>query len=521
MTADSNTSDQILSQSPSITDPSPNSAMLDPMNSTGVDQIFDYASFMWDVGDVLQQASFGTGPILGLDGEDSQAGRFVRSTSTEVAIHDKSSPGTSCLTDPAPTENHRLMDYFIHAVTPPILAEVEAQKKWLAMRQVLVGMASASRMVRWAVLAFSNLILVRREGHWLRSQQNHYDNALAEVSSSAGAEVKDLSQRSPHRENLFATLFLLSYVDILEGRIEAAHSNLKRAYTIFQKGEKSEFSHVERQFLQWLRLLDARAVSAGGEGLFLSKDDEVTLVETPPATFESCDLSGPAKEPDGDVEDVLFQVLYQPGIVFFQKVESFMGRISLIDPWHRSRGTVEDEIEVMNIGTSIAADLRTLYKQRPLLMDYAVAGKLTAPFVSAHLASAVTRAFRTYLSNYYASRIHLHRVAYKTLPLTREATEALIQIRRLARLIVETLDTDEALPVNMLWPLLMLGSEEHNTQERAWITAQILRMEKVAGNAKITAQVLEEVQARQDSTKSRVDIRSVMHAIFNSSFAIV
>jgi hypothetical protein len=48
-----------------------------------------------------------------------------------------------------------------------------------------------------------------------------------------------------------------------------------------------------------------------------------------------------------------------------------------------------------------------------------------------------------------------------------------------------------------------------------------VRMERVAGNARITAQVLDEVQARQDRDKARTDIRSVMHAVFNSCFAIV
>ena len=57
---------------------------------------------------------------------------------------------------------------------------------------------------------------------------------------------------------------------------------------------------------------------------------------------------------------------------------------------------------------------------------------------------------------------------------------------------------------------------------RPWgITVPARYLEKVAGNARITAQVLEEVQARQDATKTRVDIRSVMHSIFNACFAIV
>lgn len=246
------------------------------------------------------------------------------------------------------------------------------------------------------------------------------------------------------------------------------------------------------------------------------------MVQASPASLdgEADDISKHDTS-DGDIEDILFQVLYHPGVVFYQKVQSFMGRISKIDPWHRARGTVEDELEVMNIGAVIAADLRALYEQRPPLMDYAVAGKLTEPHVSKHLAFVITRAFRTYLANYYASKVHLHRVAYKNLPLTKEALDALDQIRKLVRQIVADLDPEDTLPVNMLWPLLMLGVEEQDSNEKTFIKAQILRMEKVAGNARITAQVLEEVQARQDAAKARMDIRAVMHAVFNSCFAIV
>ncbi|KAG9712927.1 hypothetical protein KCU73_g16690, partial [Aureobasidium melanogenum] len=79
----------------------------------------------------------------------------------------------------------------------------------------------------------------------------------------------------------------------------------------------------------------------------------------------------------------------------------------------------------------------------------------------------------------------------------------------------------EPLPVNMLWPLLMLGSEEEDPHERIWIRNQICRMQEVATNAEMTAQVLDEVQKMQDSTRTRVDIRSIMHKIFDACFAIV
>lgn len=541
------------------TEPPSNGPMFQTPSFHAVNQLFDYASFMWDMGSdgVWQQLSPEATAAHGVGFDAASTVAATVTTSPHSAMpqplianqsfvsmsHDSSDPSTvpdttSQLDNSAPyhqegptVDNHRLMDYFTHSVTPPILAEVETQKNWLAMRQILVGMSSSSRMVRWAVLAFSHLMLFRGGGDasWTDNLQNHYQNAAAEVASCDVQDPHVQAQPSQHRTNMLATLFFLSYVDILEARIEVAHDNLKRAHNIFQNADKDTFTPTEKQFLLWIRLLDARAVSAGGEGLFLSKDEEVLLVDAPSPNLLKD--ANPDKDDvtEGDIEDALFQVLYQPGIMFFQKVQSFMGRISKIDPWHRRRGTVEDETEVMNMGKAIAADLRTLYDQRPPLMDFAVAGKLTPPHVSAHLAFVITRAFRTYLSNYFASKIHLHRVAYKMFPLTSEAHDALDQIRCLTRLIVEGLDHGDALPVNMLWPLLMLGSEEQDPAERKWINTQILRMEKVAGNAKITAQVLEEVQARQDKARHdspnennwRVDIRSVMHAIFNRCFAIV
>lgn len=545
------------------TEPSPHGPLFQTPPFHAVNQLFDYASFMWDMGSdgAWQQlsppdAAAAPGVGAGFEAASTVAGTVT--TSPHAAMpqpvlpaqsfvsvgHDPSEPSTvpdtgssmdtsgPCYSEGPAVDNHRLMDYFTHSVTPPILAEVETQKNWLAMRQILVGMSSSSRIVRWAVLAFSHLMLSRGspDGSWTGNLQNHYQNAAAEVAACDAQEPIVQAQPSQHRTNMLATLFFLSYVDILEARIEVAHSNLKRAHNLFQHADKDTFTPTEKQFLLWIRLLDARAVSAGGEGLFLSQDEEALLVEAPSPNLLK-DASHPDKDDvtESDIEDALFQVLYQPGIMFFQKVQSFMGRISKIDPWHRSRGTVEDETEVLNMGKAIAADLRTLYDQRPPLMDFAVAGRLTPPHVSAHLAFVITRAFRTYLSNYYASKIHLHRVAYKTFPLTSEACDALDQIRRLTRLIVEGLDPGDALPVNMLWPLLMLGSEEQDPAERTWIHAQILRMQKVVGNAKITAKVLEEVQLRQDKARQdnpsennwRVDIRSVMHAIFNRCFAIV
>jgi hypothetical protein len=126
-----------------------------------------------------------------------------------------------------------------------------------------------------------------------------------------------------------------------------------------------------------------------------------------------------------DAEAALEDFIMRPAFQFFQKVQLFMGRISKIDPWHRRRGTVEDETEVMAISGAITQDIKSLWQQRPPLMDYAVAGKL-ATLLSPSLAETITRTMRVYHANYYASFIHLHRVAYKSKSLLVGILHALI-----------------------------------------------------------------------------------------------
>ncbi|KAM5346303.1 hypothetical protein ACJ41O_009308 [Fusarium nematophilum] len=501
-----------------------------------IDELFDYASFMWN-------ANRGWGylsPDAGAQANDMSSTSDLMDPWACVSnpvVNPKLTPnstvnlnGRSDVTarDILPMgqtnalqipEDSNLIDYFIRTVVPPILAEVESQKRWASMRQVIISMSNASSMVRYAILAFTNLLYCR-EVSWYTSPNPYYEDALKELM--ALEEVCSPSGRDFRQEHL-ATIFFLCYVDILDDRMESAHLHLQRAFDIFQRGRQYGFRAVEIRLLSWIRLLDARAVSAGGEGLFLSDNSESLIVQPSPGRTSETEPSEAGRDEvqEWDTEDILFQVLYHPGINFFQKVQSFMGRISKIDPWHRSRGTVEDEIEVMQIASRILQDLRDLYDDRPVLMDHAVEGKLTQNHVSASLAIAITRAFRTYLSNYHASKIHLHRVAYKHLPLSRESTGALTQIRRLTKLLVEDLEPDAVLPVSQLWPLLMLGSEEKDHSERNWINEQILRMQKVATNASITAHVLREVQARQDAGKERVDIRAVMHDVFDTCFAIM
>jgi hypothetical protein len=413
-----------------------------------------------------------------------------------------------------------LLNTFLQMLMPPILTPIEVGPKWSCTRAFFKNMATESPVVRNAILTFAAMQMQRAGlgGDAVKTDwRSLYDNAARQLSTHlAKSRVnEDRGNPNPGLRYTLAALFLLTYTDLLSETLPRAHANLREAYMLVQKVKNSTLSVPERRLISWLRLLDARAVSTfGGEGLFLADSDE-TLFDASPA-------ANPESEPGtmhSEIEDILFDVLYHPGTVFYQKVQSFVGRIARIDIWHRSRGTVQDETEVMALAAQISKDLHALYGQRPALMDHAVAGNLTEKHLAKNLAGALTRSFRTYLANYYSSFLHLHRVAYVQYPKTKDVIDAIANIKRLSHLMAQS---DEALPVNVLWPLLMWGCEEEDVEERRWIAKAIRGLESIATNAKATADLLEEVQRRQDESKKRVDVRLVSQEYFATNhFAIV
>jgi hypothetical protein len=238
-------------------------------------------------------------------------------------------------------EERVLKEYFASTVVPPIIAQVETQLRWSSMRQLLISMSVTSAMVHFSILAFSELLMGRKSNTQMPKYQKYYESAKLELSrQKTEGMFTGMSPSSATFEHMLAALFFLSYIDLLEGRILDAHANLKSAYEAFQAVDKSQLRMVSKRLISWMRLLDARAVTAGGEGLFLSHNDDI-VAEPSPASTDMTETGGNNNEAsEATVEDVLFDTLYQPAFFFFQRIQSFMGRISKIDPWHRSRGTV-------------------------------------------------------------------------------------------------------------------------------------------------------------------------------------
>ncbi|KIW17851.1 hypothetical protein PV08_05046 [Exophiala spinifera] len=475
-----------------------------PDRNSRLEDVFDFASFLW---------SRPTSPFLSELQINHQAldagGTGHLRTAVSGSMRDQAATQLPFTNDSQVSDAAQLREHFAHSDAPPIIAQIETRSGWTLMRDHFLSMTRSSLMVHYAVSAFASLQLRRGREQGGSSVSYYYDLSETEIAGSVLEHGNKIDILGANVNHVLTALFLLTYIDLVTNKTACAHTQLRRAHRIVSDLDPETLEWPERRLISWYRLLDARAVTAGGEGLFLrdGSDSPEFGRNTPPS--------------NEDAEAVVADMLSKPLQEFFQKTQLFMGRITQIDLWHRSRGTVEDETEVMTIAAQIQKDNHALYRHRPPILDLAVAGSLQAPLLASSLATELTRSARVALANYHASFIHLHRVAYRHLPRTTDVINAMVMIKQTIRHLEAAQTSAESLPVNMLWPLLMWGAEEDCPEERTCILSSIRKMSNNISNASITADVLQSVIERQDACGQRVDIRTVMHEIYNSCFAVV
>lgn len=173
-----------------------------PASNMGPADLFDYASFLWDDPTSLSLPEFSLGPRnpAGLPNSlDMDSRNFT--------------PGAPVKTSHLPDAN-QLIDHFKQSDAPPILAPIETPSRWSVMRNHLISMASTSRMVHQAILAFSSLQMQRQYDRLESDFSSYYAHCQEEITKSLvehNGEVEIVGARVQH---VLASLFLLSYIDV-------------------------------------------------------------------------------------------------------------------------------------------------------------------------------------------------------------------------------------------------------------------------------------------------------------------
>ncbi|KAL4974720.1 hypothetical protein BDW66DRAFT_167575 [Aspergillus desertorum] len=296
----------------------------------------------------------------------------------------------------------------------------------------------------------------------------------------------------------------------------------------------------------WVSLLDIKALIAGRDGDPLAELGDVTLAS------EINTIALPTTFPSGSSEDDLLatfpppaylvtHTITSPAFTFFLTTQQVARRIIMIDLHHRSRGTVSDEFEVLQIAHTVSADLESLWNKRPRILDlYKLSSSQSTS--SCKDREAIVRTFRSYVASFLALFIYLHRVAFAIYPRTDRVYAAVDQIIRLAKEeISRPLTTpskssnstspfppsgskSESVPISFLWPLF-IAALEGSIEQRSWIVNEIQRIVALGPgghpNAGKALVLLEEMTRRQDASRTWADSKCVRRELFANFFVMI
>ncbi|OJJ51027.1 hypothetical protein ASPZODRAFT_107190 [Penicilliopsis zonata CBS 506.65] len=430
----------------------------------------------------------------------------------------------------APYEEQLLSQFVTSEPPPTIFGPVDTE--WTFVRQAILALSKEFSPLLNAIYCFCDIRNATREGSKWRWAPSYYRRASTEIQSCIIGEVADSTLK-----RVFATVLLLMFSELLSSPelCRPGTSYFHSSYLLLQRFHNrtkswTGFGHL---LISWISLLDVKSLIAGRDGDVLL---EIGALPDPPAMHREISISKPdsmarltaAEKETAEIFSspnyLVYEAIVSPVFRFFVNAQQVIRRIICIDIHHRSRGTLSDEFEVLQIAHKVGADLEALWNSRPPVMDvYDRPNELFSTLNQA-VAVDISRMFRQYVANFLANFIYLHRVAFAIYPRTDRVNGAVDKIIQLAT--VEATGVS-SLPISFLWPLFIAGLEG-SLEQRHWV---LQAMQKMADPSKDVLQrhpnaekvllLLEEMTRRQDATRTWADSKCVRRELFTDSFIII
>jgi len=293
--------------------------------------------------------------------------------------------------------------------------------------------------------------------------------------------------------------------------------------------------------VSWISLLDVKSLIAGRDGDPLTELGNLSGNEVSTGKYSEMQSPQSSRTQSSNEDDeseypfrspsyLVYEAIVGPAFRFFVQAQQVVRRIVSIDLHHRSRGTLSDEFEVLQIAHKVGADLEALWYRRPSVIDVYERPEALTDTLCAPVAFEVCRTFRQYVANFLANFIYLHRVAFAIYPRTDRVNGAVDQIIHLAT--VESAGAGPGhLPVSFLWPLFVAGLEGSPDQHQ-WIVQEVQRMAAVQNTeparliyrhpaADKVLLLLEEMMRRQDASRTWADSLCVRREVFSDFFVMI
>ena len=337
--------------------------------------------------------------------------------------------------------------------------------------------------------------------------------------------------------------------------------NLKRQHELNHPSDQIQmWRGISKRLLTWTTLLQTKAeYNAGITALENSSEPLSHSVGDPFARKQRVNgegehamamphMNGTHADSEDDtrtIAELAYDTLNQPAFDFFLQSQAFTSRVIQLDRWHRRRGTVDAEFEILREGQRISNDLHALWDARPATFAFLDDPPALEAALRPRMARRLLLNVRVYIAHYHAQFIYLHRVAYNAYPATDDVAMAVAEIVTLARSIIfdaknlsaatspnasgglannaedGEIDVDTGLPASMLWPLFCAAIEGTH-EDHALVLGIMREMDpKRVPDSQRTAQLLEEVLRRQQVEGRRIDHRSVRRDLFDDELSVL
>ncbi|KAJ6119600.1 hypothetical protein N7523_003880 [Penicillium sp. IBT 18751x] len=470
---------------------------------------------------------------LSPDGTSSLAdGMSIGSTSDAATTRGSwSDPGSI-------SYEEQLLQHFL-VIDPPAAIFGPVLMEWKYVRSSVLVHARDSSPLLNALYCYSDVHKALLEGKRWRWAPTYYRVASSEMQACLLGDVTDSTL-----VKAFATVFFLMLSELSSSPelSSPGTSFLHSSYLLLQRfnDRTRHWTGLGNLLVSWISLLDVKALIAGRDGdplpelgnLSGNKSSTSQPSETKPPQSSRIPLSDDDKTEDlfRSPSYLMHEAIVGPAFRFFVQAQQVVRRIVCIDLHHRSRGTLSDEFEVLQIAHKVGADLEALWHQRPSVIDVYEQPEALTDTLCAPVAREVCRTFRQYVVNFLANFIYLHRVAFAIYPRTDRVNGAVDQIIHLAT--VESAEADAThLPISFLWPLFVAGLEG-SPEQRQWIVQEMQRMaatQDTEPSASMTRHpaankvmiLLEEMTRRQDASRTWADSRFVRRELFPDFFIMI
>ncbi|BDD60328.1 hypothetical protein MAP00_005466 [Monascus purpureus] len=424
----------------------------------------------------------------------------------------------------------QLLLHFTSIDEPPVIFS-PCRMEWKYMKQAMVALLSESGSLLNAIYCFSDIHKAIADGNRWEAAHMYYQLASSEIQSCVLGDVT-----TPMLKKIFSAMLLLMLSELLSypELCRLGTSHLHSAYLLLDRFYKQtqSWTGLSRLVISWVALLDVKSLVAGREGdplvelgnvsesVIRHLEGDVSQSERPARAsvngnnFDDC-FSSPSF--------LVYDAIVGPVFRFHSLTQQVIRRIVDMDLHHRSRGTLNDEFEVLQIAHKVGADLEMLWNFRPPVIDVYNRPDELLDTLNPSLAVEVCGTFRQYVANFLAIFIYLHRVAFAIYPRTDRVNGAVRKIIQLA-----TIDSKDGRPIasGFLWPLFIAGLEA-SLEQRQWIMREIRQMvdQDCAilrhPNAEKLLLLLDEMTKRQDATRTWADSKCVRRELFPDFFVMI